>query len=195
MVQLIESYVTPLGNPVTRQCAIGGAALGFQALPRLVAGTATDDDRQAMAVAATMSGIALANSKLGTIHGFAGVMGGKTRLAHGALCGIFAAPVLRQNVQALSGSAEGDDALGRYRELAIIATGSPEAEAGDLGEWLAELVAAAGIEPPALHATDWAETVRLVSSASSTRGNPVVLSEAKLTSVLAAVVAKDGGDD
>lgn len=89
-------------------------------------------------------------------------------------------------------TAEGANALARYRQLAVIATGNSVAEPDDLGVWLAETVTEAGIERPVLNPKDCDETIALVASASSTRGNPIVLSDIQLTSILEAVVARDG---
>jgi|GEM_PF-3569239 len=54
-----------------------------------------------MAVCSLVSGMALANAKLGAVHGFAGVLGGMTPVPHGAICAALLAPVIEANVAAL----------------------------------------------------------------------------------------------
>ena len=47
----------------------------------------TKPARDDMAWASLCGGLALANAGLGAVHGLAGVLGGVTGAAHGALCG------------------------------------------------------------------------------------------------------------
>jgi alcohol dehydrogenase class IV len=187
-VQLVEAAVSPLATPPSSMAALEGAAVALPALQRLVEGRADASDRSALAYGALLSGIALANGKLGTIHGFAGVLGGHRELAHGALCGWFAPPVLEATVAALReraavGDASAAGSLARYGQLAALATGQPgEPEA--LVAWFAALVAAAELPPLDLEGVPTAEVVSGVQQASSTRGNPVELSERQLRDVL-----------
>lgn len=187
-VQLVEAAVSPLATPLSSMAAMEGAGVALPALAKLVRGAAEDPDREALAYGALLSGIALANGKLGAVHGFAGVLGGHRELAHGALCGWFAPPVLAATVTALRERATaGDDAasrtLTRYGQLAALATGQPgEAEA--LVAWFAELVAAAELPPLDLAGLPTSEVVAGVQQASSTRGNPVELSEPQLRGIL-----------
>lgn len=187
-VQLVEAAVSPLATPLSSMAAMEGAGVALPALAKLVRGAADDLDREALAYGALLSGIALANGKLGAVHGFAGVLGGHRELAHGALCGWFAPPVLAATVAALRERATaGDDAasrtLTRFGQLAALATGQPgEAEA--LVAWFAELVAAAELPPLDLGGLPTSEVVAGVRQASSTRGNPVELSEQQLRGIL-----------
>ena len=188
-VQLVEAAVSPLATPPSSMAAMEGAGVALPALAKLVRGAADDADREALAYGALLSGIALANGKLGTIHGFAGVLGGHRELPHGVLCGWFAPPVLEATVTALrEQAAAGDDAAGRslarYGQLAAVATGQPgDAEA--LVAWFAELVTAAELPPLELGGLPTSEVVVGVQQASSTRGNPVELSEHQLRGILA----------
>ena len=187
-VQLVEAAASPMATPPSSMAAMEGARVALPALARLVRGTADGSDREALAYGALLSGIALANGKLGTIHGFAGVLGGHRELAHGALCGWFAPPVLEATVAALRERAAVGDAaaaasLARYGQLAALATGQP-AQPEALVGWFAELVARAKLPPLDLSGLPDAEVVAGVQRASSTRGNPVELSERQLRGVL-----------
>ena len=184
VVQLIEAYSTPLGNPVSRATAYSGAELGFAALPTIVAGLECVDKRQDMAVAAMLSGIALTSAKLGTIHGFAGVLGGQTNHSHGVLCAVFAPAVLARTIEDLRSNDSGRTALDRYRGLARLSTGNQDAEPEALVGWMNDLVVAAGLKRPKLPAAARPEAIRLVAGASSTKGNPVALAEETLKVIL-----------
>ena len=55
-----------------------------------------------MSVASVMGGLCLANARLGTVHGFAGVLGGMFESApHGAICASLLPHVMRKNVEKL----------------------------------------------------------------------------------------------
>jgi alcohol dehydrogenase class IV len=188
-VQLVEAAASPLATPLSTMAALEGATTLLPTLERLVHGAATDADRTALAYGALLSGIALANGKLGTIHGFAGVLGGHRDLAHGALCGWFAGPVLRATIAELrdragTGDDAAADALDRYARLAGLATGVP-ADAEDLAGWFDGLVLAADLPRLDLRGLPVDEVVTAVQEASSTKGNPVVLPPASLRQVLA----------
>ncbi len=193
VVQLVEAAVTPLSTAPTRAAAMEGAQVALPALDRLVHGNAGDADRDALAYGALMSGIALANAKLGTVHGFAGVLGGQRDLAHGALCGWFAGPVLSATIDALRAEPstvwqKGDPvpaettALARYTELAFRATGEHGPDA--LPAWFDRLVAAAELPPLDLDGLLLDEVVTAVQQASSTAGNPVPLPAEVLRGIL-----------
>ncbi|MFU8839224.1 MAG: iron-containing alcohol dehydrogenase [Nitriliruptoraceae bacterium] len=191
-VQLVEAAASPLATPLSTMVAMEGAAAALPALDRLVQGAATEADRTALAYGALLSGIALANGKLGTIHGFAGVLGGHRDLAHGALCGWFAAPVLRATIAELRGQAAGGDtaavlALDRYGQLADLTTDArPDAGAQpeDLAGWFDRLVGDADLPRLDLTGLPVDEVVTAVQEASSTKGNPVTLQPTVLRDLL-----------
>ena len=52
-----------------------------------------------MATCALLGGMALANAKLGAVHGLAGVIGGTADVPHGMACAALLAPVIDANVR------------------------------------------------------------------------------------------------
>ena len=101
ITQLVESYLSCRANPVTDALAMAEIAPAARALAVL----ADQDDpkaRDTMARAAYLSGLALANSGLGIVHGLASVIGGRGG-AHGAICGRLLGSALAVNRQAMEG--------------------------------------------------------------------------------------------
>ncbi|MBL8825722.1 MAG: iron-containing alcohol dehydrogenase, partial [Planctomycetaceae bacterium] len=97
ITQLIESYVCRNARPVPCALAVEGLR---QALPAIV--TAVRDGhsrpaREAMAHAALLSGIALANSGLGLAHGVAAALGSLVKVPHGLACAVMLPVALRVN--------------------------------------------------------------------------------------------------
>jgi alcohol dehydrogenase class IV len=99
VTQVIEPFLSNRANPMTDALCRDAIPRGLSALRRLIDKndtTAWDD----MALTSVFGGVALANAGLGAVHGFAGVIGGQTVAAHGAICGTLLVPVLRANAQA-----------------------------------------------------------------------------------------------
>jgi len=71
LCQLIESYTSSGAGPMTDALALKGIALVADALPRAYRDGGDLDAREAMALAALLSGITLTNAGLGAVHGFA----------------------------------------------------------------------------------------------------------------------------
>lgn len=96
VTQVIEPFVSLRASPLTDALCRDAIPRGLAALRRLMDGPddhAWDD----MALTSLVGGITLANAGLGAVHGFAGVIGGLTNAAHGAICGTLLPPVLRAN--------------------------------------------------------------------------------------------------
>lgn len=183
VTQVIEPYVSVKATPYTDALARPVISMGLQALVRLM----RDEDPQArdrMAWTSLCGGLALANAGLGAVHGLAGVIGGMTGAAHGAICGALLGPVLARNRAEASGAARTrlDEVCAIVaRELDSTAQDAPRAlTAWARGQGLADL------DTLGLPRTAHAEVAAAAQSASSTRGNPVVLSQEALQRILAA---------
>src|SRR3954462_11452231 len=101
-----------------------------------------------MALWSLYGGIALANAKLGAVHGLAGVIGGIVDAPHGAICAALLAPTVETNLRALRGRAPPSPALHRYEHAARLLTGRDNAGPDDAVHWLRDTVAA--LHVPAL---------------------------------------------
>jgi alcohol dehydrogenase class IV len=140
-----------------------------------------------MSLASLFGGLALANAKLGAVHGCAAVLGGRYPAAHGAVCARLLPFVMAANVSALHTRSAGAPALRRYEEIARILTGRLEANIADGIRWVHALCTDLGIPPLGRHgmvAADITAVVTDVQRASSTKGNPIALADEELVDVL-----------
>jgi alcohol dehydrogenase class IV len=140
-----------------------------------------------MCVASLCGGLALANAKLGAVHGIAGPFGGRFKAPHGAVCGRLLPFVTAANIAALRSRAPGSPALDRYAEAARLITGGTAADAADALPWLENLCARLGVpglESFGYTAADAAEIVPAALRSSSMRGNPIDLTAEELRAVL-----------
>ena len=137
-----------------------------------------------MALAGTLGGMALANVKLGAVHGFAGPMGGMYPIPHGAVCACLMPAVIEMNVEALKA---GQKKTSKFDELARILTGNQKARAQDAVVWTRNLVEELNIKPLSYYGvseTDFPALVKNAKNASSMKGNPVELSDKQLFWIL-----------
>jgi alcohol dehydrogenase class IV len=94
---LLESFVSKRAAPIPQALCVQGLQLAWPALPRAVQDGGDRAARQAMAHAALLSGMALANSGLGVAHGVAAALGAHCRVAHGLACAMMVPAALRVN--------------------------------------------------------------------------------------------------
>jgi len=136
-------------------------------------------------------GLALANAGLGAVHGFAGVIGGRTGHAHGAICGRLLPRVLAINEAAVREADPAHPVLPRFGEVRGWIAAALEVTPVEAYDALGREVDALGL--PGLGAGGLAaeavpEVVRLSQRASSMQGNPVKLSESQLAAILTAAL-------
>lgn len=184
LTQVIEPYVSHVANPLTDAICREGMQRGFPAIYEAY-NFSDPAAREAMALTSLFGGLALANAKLGAVHGFAGVLGGMFEAPHGAICAALLPYATAVNVDALGEREPNNRALQRYADIAQIVTDQPDPEA--LSAWLIELIDALGI--PSLGSygitRDTFPTIVAKSkNASSMKGNPITLTDAELTEIL-----------
>ena len=189
LTQCLEPYVSPRGNPATDAVAADGLRRGARALRRAYEHGEDREAREAMALCSLFGGIALANAKLGAVHGVAGVVGGMIEAPHGAVCAALLAPVVEANVRALREREPDSPGLRRYTEVARLLTGRDDATVEHAVDWLRETVAALDVPTLAavgLQPAQHTEVAEKAARSSSMQGNPVRLSEDELVAVLQA---------
>jgi alcohol dehydrogenase class IV len=187
LTQCLEPYVSPRANPATDAVAAEGLRRGARALRTAYEHGEDRAAREEMALCSLFGGIALANAKLGAVHGVAGVVGGMVDAPHGAVCAALLAPVVEANVRALRQREPAAPALRRYAEVARLLTGRDGATVEDAVAWLRGTVAALDVPPlgaVGLRRAQYAEVAGKAARSSSMQGNPVRLTEEELVTVL-----------
>jgi alcohol dehydrogenase class IV len=198
VTQLLEAYVSLRAGPVTDALALSGLAAARDGLLTWHADPEGPDAataRSQMAYAALLSGICLAHTGLGAVHGLASPIGAQFPVPHGAACGATLAATTAVNLGALAEREPGSPALERYAaagrllaRLPVTATGS-EAR-GALLITLTEWTAALAIPRLRTWGITEAAIPALVADArgSSMRTNPIALTDEELAEILDASV-------
>lgn len=97
ITQLIESYISAKAQPLPQALALEGLWRALSALPQAWRDPHDRPAREAMAHAALLSGLALANSGLGLVHGVAAALGAICDVPHGLACAVMLPVALRFN--------------------------------------------------------------------------------------------------
>ena len=187
LTQCLEPLVSSRANPLTDGIAWEGLRRAARSLQKAVENGSDAAAREEMSFASLCGGLALANSGLGAVHGFAGPFGGMFHAPHGGICAALLAPVMEANLKALSVRAPQHPALTRYSEIARLLTGQPDASAADGVRWVAELTRALQIQPLSAYEfsqSDFATLISKAQAASSMKANPLPLTDGELAGIL-----------
>lgn len=187
LTQCIEPYVSPAATPLTDGFCREGIARAARSLRQAYHHGDDLSARTDMAIASLCGGLALANAKLGAVHGFAAPLGGMFALAHGVVCARLLPFVMAANVQALQARAPDSPALARYDQIAQIVTGQHTARAADGVMWVQQLGTELGLPSLSESGITVADIPAVVAQArrsSSMQGNPIMLTDAELTDIL-----------
>ncbi|MFZ5891684.1 MAG: iron-containing alcohol dehydrogenase [Myxococcota bacterium] len=189
LTQVMEPYVSNARGALTDALCLEGMRRAARSLLRAYRDGSDIDAREDLAVTSLFGGLALANAKLGAVHGLAGPLGGSFAAPHGALCARLLPHVMRANLRALR--ERGDSELvERYGTIASVLLGRP-AKPEEGITWVAELVqtlAIPGLADYGVTAAHFESIVAKGRAASSMKGNPVELSAEALGGVLEAAL-------
>ncbi len=188
LTQLLEPWVGSKANGMTDACCREGLPRMARSLARAVDDGRNLAARTDLGFGALLSGLALAHSGLGAVHGLAGPIGGRFPAPHGAVCAALLGPVWRANVETLRRSDAHPAALDRYRQAARWLTGHPGAAIDDGLRWITESVAGWKIPRLArygLTPSDFPALIEAAQASSSMKGNPIRLPDRVLEQALA----------
>jgi alcohol dehydrogenase class IV len=185
--QALEGYVSNKANPMTDATCREAMTRAARSLQRAFEDGGDIAAREDMCIASLFGGLAVANAKLGAVHGFAGPAGGMFPVPHGVVCARLLPFVMESNVRALQEREAESPVLQRYEEVAQILTGNASATSADGVLWVQRLCDA--LQIPALSEygmtkDDIPTLVEKAAKASSMKGNPIVLTSEELTEIL-----------
>jgi alcohol dehydrogenase class IV len=135
--------------------------------------------------------MALANGRLGAVHGMANPIGGMSHASHGAICARLLPLVMETNLKALQSRLPDSSSRSRYTEVARLLTGNASASAENGVTYVRELCQALNIRPLAeygLKREDYAELVEQSQKANSMKGNPISLTNNEILELLHAAI-------
>jgi alcohol dehydrogenase len=190
--QLLESYVSLKANPFIDALAWSGMSAVKEGLFAAWEGKepAATQGRGAMAYAALLSGITLAQVGLGSVHGLASPLGAYFPIPHGVVCGTLVAAATEINIKAMQEREPENKALAKYAEVGRLLTGHTEMDDATAHLSLIALLAewSERLELPRLngYGITSADFPLIVANSrgSSMQTNPIVLTDAEISAIL-----------
>lgn len=192
--QLLESYVSIKANPFVDALAWSGMTAVKEGLFAAWEGKepAASHGRAAMAYAALLSGITLAQVGLGSVHGLASPLGAYFPIPHGVVCGTLVATATEINIKAMQERDPNNKALPKYAQVGRLLSGQDGQDDDSARMSLITLL------------SDWNESLQLPrlncygitrgdfplivanSRGSSMQTNPIVLTDSEINAILEA---------
>jgi alcohol dehydrogenase class IV len=191
LTQLIEPFVSARANPITDALCREGLQRVARSLRRVCEQGDDREAREDMSLAALFSGLAMANAGLGSVHGFAGVIGGMVKGPHGAVCAALLPHAIRVNVRAFRYRALESKALDKYREIGQLLTGSPSAGEEEAVLWIEDLCAALHVPPLSTYGLKPGQLPELLDKSavsSSMKANPILLTRDEMQEIVVAAM-------
>jgi alcohol dehydrogenase class IV len=188
LAQVLEPFVSRFSNAFTDLFCREGIERASRSLKKAYENGADLTAREDMAMVSLLGGLALANAKLGAVHGFAGPLGGMIPGPHGAICARLLPIVMEVNIRALRERMSESPALQRYHEIGRILTQSDSASAQDGVERVKDLCQKMDIRALSdfgLKRDHFTDVIAGASQSSSMKGNPIVLTENEMEEILA----------
>jgi alcohol dehydrogenase class IV len=190
--QLLESYASLKANPFTDALALSGITAVKEGFFAAWEGNEPDAShgRGAMAYAALLSGITLAQVGLGSVHGLASPLGAYFPIPHGVVCGTLVSAATEINIKAMQEREPDNPALAKYAQVGRLLAGQPEIDDATARSSLTTLLAewSERLQLPRLNgygitAADFPLIVAN-SRGSSMQTNPIVLTDAEINAIL-----------
>jgi alcohol dehydrogenase class IV len=187
LTQVIEPFLSSRANPMIDAICREGMKRAARSLRVAYHHGSDAEAREDMALTSLFGGLALANTGLGAVHGFAGPFGGMFKAPHGATCAAFLPFVMDVNVRVLQEREPDSSVLKRYDEVAQILTGDHTATASAGITWLKALCEELQVPPLSSYGateSDFPQLIEKASISSSMKGNPVVLRPGEMEDIL-----------
>ncbi|MFP4063718.1 MAG: iron-containing alcohol dehydrogenase [Halochromatium sp.] len=190
LTQLLESFVSTRSNPFCAALALDGLQQAREALLPLYEDPNNPEARAGMAYASLLSGICLAQTGLGSVHGLASPLGAFFPIPHGMACGTLVAKATEVNIRALQAREPDNPALEAYATVGRLFAGdqrlSAEAARGALLDRLRQWREDLHLQPLSAWGVTRADHPRIVANSrgSSMKTNPIVLEDEEIAAIL-----------
>jgi alcohol dehydrogenase len=191
LTQLIESFVSIKANVFNDALGVSGLRAARDGLLNLYRSSGTDASaRECMAYASLVSGINLAQTGLGSVHGLASPLGAFYPIPHGIACGTLIAAATSTNINAMIERDSANPALMCYARISEILWQKRFKSTEDALESLIELLqrwteemALEGLSGYGVNESGLDQLVKH-SRAGSMKTNPIILTDDELKSIL-----------
>lgn len=190
--QLMESYVSTRANPLTDALALSGMEAVRDGLLALYENPQDAAAQAHMAYASLLSGMCLAQTGLGSVHGIVAPLGAFHPIGHGVGCGMLVTEATRMNIDLLEAQQPDNPVLEKYATIGKLFRGRKHVDpigarvfvVYTLQSWSRKLNLPRLLD----FGVTEADIPRLVahSRGSSMKTNPVVLTDEQIAAIIRA---------
>ena len=185
LTQVIEPLLTKKANPLTDALCLQAIPIAVRALPAAFKNPGDLKAREQMSLVSLFGGLALANSGLGVIHGFAAAIGGiYPEIGHGSICAAILTAGLKANCQACQRTSALNSIYTRMQEIYTLLIDGNLITGEDAIKNLTNEIHIKGLSDLGVIKSDFARIIDLALATSSMKGNPVALSREELERIL-----------
>ncbi|MBU0657120.1 MAG: iron-containing alcohol dehydrogenase [Gammaproteobacteria bacterium] len=190
--QLMESCVSTRSNPLTDALAMSGMEAVRDGLLALYENPADSAAQARMAYASLLSGICLAQTGLGSVHGIVAPLGAFHPIGHGVGCGMLVMEATHLNIDLMEAREPDNPALEKYASIGKLFRGRKHVDPEGARVFLMYTLESWSRKLKLPRLLDFgvteADIPRLVANSrgSSMKTNPVMLTDAEIGAVIRA---------
>lgn len=190
--QLMESCVSTRSNPLTDALAISGMEAARDGLLALYENPADSAAQARMAYASLLSGICLAQTGLGSVHGIVAPLGAFHPIGHGVGCGMLVMEATRLNIDLMEAREPDNPALEKYASIGKLFRGRKHVDPEGARVFLMHALESWSRKLKLPRLLDFgvteADIPRLVANSrgSSMKTNPIMLTDEEIGAVIRA---------
>lgn len=190
LTQLMESYVSVNANEITDALAISGIRAVNESLLAWYEGNDSDENRSKMAYGSMISGINLAQTGLGSVHGLASPLGAFFPIPHGVVCGTLVAEATAMNIKVMLERDADNIALAKYAVLGRLFSGDDSLSDTEAHDSLVSLLNELTIKMDLPYLKEYGVRLEHLehivghSRGSSMKTNPIVLTDDEIRHIV-----------
>jgi alcohol dehydrogenase class IV len=185
LTQVIEPLITRKRNPITDSVCFHAVTIAREALLTAFHDPGNLIAREQMALVSLFGGMALANSGLGVVHGFAAAIGGMyPGIHHGQICAALLPASFEINYQTSKSNPQNANITNRMEEITHLLAGKNQKKPDEVLKELVSEIGIPGLEKLGIEKNDYPLIIEKALKSSSMKGNPFDLSYEKLYRIL-----------
>ncbi len=185
LTQVIEPLITRKANPITDAICFHAVSIAREALLNAYHDPENMEAREQMALISLFGGIALANSGLGVVHGFAAAIGGMyPGIHHGQICAALLPASFEINYLASKSRPEYAQITRKMEEISRLLAGKSQTKPDEPLKELISEIGIPGLDKLGIEKKDYPMIIEKALKSSSMKGNPFDLSREELSRIL-----------
>ncbi len=186
LAQVMEPLITKKSNPMVDAICYHAVSIAKKALEKAYKNPSDLGAREAMSLVSLFGGLALANSGLGAVHGFAAAIGGMyPSIGHGQICAAILPAAMQVNCEAVEGKLEYLWVSQKIEKMSSLFAYGKKVGLDVKIRDLAKKLNLPGLYDLGVERSNENVIIEKARNSSSMKGNPIPLSDNELAKILA----------